>query len=270
MDGWHGEPGTDGGPGFGQVDSLSSHPGRSDSLRRGNVIALVCVAALALAALTVLARDRHPDWPSGCGVEGHADWCAEPSRAMTGLALTRLVRDYCPSLSTSATADVVPRPLELADLGGRDAFAKTSGTRGAGAEDSLLGRGSDFSWVTRWTGGPENGVVELRCPGQSSRVPSLHLDQDQFRSTVAATRGHPGHINFAELAASSVRRVPGGFGVSFGFVTCDTARLDLRHLRPGTRFSCGIEVYYALGKGGYRLSYRVTGQQPYFAPTGSG
>jgi hypothetical protein len=265
-----GGAGPDGSREHVEVDSLSSHPGRGESLRRSNALVVVCVVALAIAASAVVLRSRDPDWPTGCGVDGHADWCAEPSRAMTDTALTRMVRDYCPGLSSSDPDDLVPRPLALADLAGREAYAKTSGSRRSGSEDSLLGRGSSFSWVTRWSGGPDDGVVELRCLGRSDTVPSLHLDAAQYASSVAAARGEQGHLDFTELAESSVRSLPGRFGVSFGFVTCDTTGLDLQPLPVGKRFTCGIEVYTRLGKGGYQLNYRVTAQPPYFVREGLG
>jgi hypothetical protein len=246
-----------------QVDSLSSHPGRRDSLRRGNLLAAVCVVALALAASATAMRNRHPDWPTGCGVEGHADWCAAPSRAMTDAAVTGLVRDYCPGLASQPDG-MVPRPLALVDLAGPDTFARTTGTRESGTEDSLLGRGKRFAWVTRWSGGPEDGVVELRCPGRSRQVPSVHLERDQFRSTVEAARGEAGRIDFARLARSMAGRAPGRFAISYGFVSCDTTGLDLRHLEAGTEFTCRIEVYSRLGQGGDQVSYRVTAVRPYF------
>jgi hypothetical protein len=258
-------------PAHAEVDSLSSHPDQRRSLRRGNALALVCVVALVVAGSAVALRNRHSDWPTGCGVEGHQDWCTKPSRAMTDAALTRMVRDYCPGLSASDPEDVVPRPLDLADLGGRGAYAKTSGTRTSGSEDSLLGRGRTFSWVTRWSGGPEDGVVEVRCPGRSRSVPSLRLDEDQYRSSVAAARGQAGYVDFARLAETSVRRVPGRFGVSFGFLTCDTAGLDLlRALPVGRTFGCRVEVYTRLGKGGDQMTYRVTADPPYFVREAGG
>jgi len=268
VEGWPGDRGNASWSAPDQVDSLSSHPGDEEGRRRRGVVPLVLVVALVLGigAASSL-RGRSPEWPTGCGLEGHADWCAKPSRAMTDGALRRIVRDYCPGLSKVRPRDVVPRPIDLVDLGGRGAYARTSGSKGAGTEDSLLGRGPHFSWVTRWSGGDQDGVVELRCPGQTVTVPSVRLDADQFWSTVAARRGRPRTIDFAQLASSSVRRVPHGFRVSFGFLNCDTTGLDLRHLRTGKRFSCALEVYSGLGKGGYRIGYRTTARPPYVLRT---
>ena len=264
MEQWRGEAAGSGEPRRADADVLSSHSNRRGSLRRSNAVAVVCVVALAVASAAVVLRNRHPDWPTGCGVDGHSDWCEEPSRAMTDAALTRMVRDYCPGLSGSETDDVVARPLALADLGGSDAYARTSGSRASGTEDALLGRGRDFSWVTRWSGGERDGAVQLRCPGRSETVPSVRLDEDQYRSSVAAARGEARYIDFPKLAASSVRNLPGRFGVSYGELTCDTAGLDLlRRLPVGRTFTCVVEVYTRLGQGGYRLTYRVVDEAPY-------
>jgi hypothetical protein len=263
VDGWRGDTRVDRLPG--QAESLSSHPGdRDPRRRRTGLLAAVCVLALALAASAMAARNRHPDWPTGCGVDGHANWCAQPSQAMTGAALTGMVRDYCPGLPRKEPRGLEPRPLALVDLAGGDTLARTTGTRGAGTEDALLGRGSSFSWVTRWYGGTRDGMVELRCPGQTHLVPSVRLEADQYRSTVAAARGEPRRIDFAELAKSTVRRFPGRFSVSYGFVSCDTTGVDLQRLAAGATFSCRVEVYSWLGQGGYRLDYRVVEDRPYF------
>jgi hypothetical protein len=247
----------------GEVESLSSHPADRDPSRRTSLLAAVFVVVLALGASAMAMRSRDPGWPTGCGIDGHANWCAQPSRAMTAAALTGLVHDYCPALS-SVPGHVAPRPLSLGDLASRDTFARTTGNRDSGAEDALLGRGSSFSWVTRRSGGPQGGTVELRCPGQTDRVASMRLTQEQYRSTVAAARGEPGRIDFTALAKSSVRQFPGRFRVSYGFLSCDTSGLDLQRLMPGKTFACHIEVYSWLGRGGYRLDYRVVPHPPYF------
>lgn len=261
MDGWQGETRVDRLPG--QPESLSSHSGDRDPSRRTSLLAAVCVVVLAIAVSAMAMRSRDPDWPTRCGVDGRANWCAKPSRAMTTAALTRLAHDYCPALA-SVPGGVVPRPLSLGDLAGPDVFARTTGNRGSGAEDALLGRGSSFAWVTRTSGGAQDGTVELRCPGQTFLVPSMRLTGDQFSSTLAASRGQLGRIDFAELAKSSVRRFPSRFRTSYGFLSCDTSGLDLRRLTPGTAFTCRVEVYSWLGQGGYRLDYRVVGRPPYF------
>src|SRR3954447_4165791 len=261
VDGWQGDRRVDRLPG--QAETLSSHSGDRHASRRTSLLVAVCVVVLAIAASTMAMRHRDPDWPTRCGVDGHANWCAKPSRVMTTAALTGLAHDYCPALA-SVPGEVVPRPLSLGDLASADAFARTTGTRGSGAEDALLGRGSSFSWVTRRSGGHQNGAVELRCPGQTFLVPSMRLTGEQFRSTVAAARGELGRIDFAELAKRSVRRFPNRFRTSYGFLSCDTAGIDLRRLAPGKAFTCRIEVYSWLGQGGYRLDYRVVGHPPYF------
>jgi hypothetical protein len=259
--GWQGDTRVDRLPG--QAESLSSHPGDGDPSRRTSLLAAVCVVVLAIAASTMVMRNRNPDWPTRCGVDGHANWCAKPSRVVTTAALTRLAHDYCPALA-SVPGGVVPRPLSLGDLAGADVFARTTGSRGSGAEDVLLGRGNSFSWVTRSSGGAHDGAVELRCPGQTFLVPSMRLTDEQYRSTVAAARGQLGRIDFAELAKSSVRRFPSRFRTSYGFLSCDTSGLELRRLSPGKRFTCRVEVYSWLGQGGYRLDYRVLPDPPYF------
>lgn len=261
MDGWQGETRVD--RLSGQAESLSSHPGDRDPSRRTSLLAAVCVVVLAIAISAMAMRQRDPDWPTRCGVEGHPNWCATPSRTMTAAALTGLAHDYCPSLA-SVPGRVVARPLSLGDLAGRQVFARTTGTRGSGAEDALLGQGSRFSWVTRTSGGSQNGTVELRCPGQTFLVPSMRLTGEQFRSTVAAARGQLRRIDFARLAKSSVRRFPSRFRTSFGFLSCDTSGLDLRRLTPGKTFTCRVQVYSWLGQGGYQLDYRVVAHPPYF------
>ena len=262
MDGWQGDARVEtlSGPG----ESLSSHPGEREPARRTSLLAAVCVVVLAIAASTFFMRDRDAAWPTRCGVDGHANWCAKPSRAMTSPALTNLVHDYCPALASSP-GQVVPRPLSLGDLAGRDALAKTTGARGSGAEDALLGSGGSFSWVTRTYGGPDGGMLEVRCPGQTDLVPSMRLTAQQFRSTVAATRAGVERIDFARLAKSTVDRFPNRVRPSYGFVSCDTSGLDLRRLTPGKTFTCHIEVYSWLGQGGYLLGYRVVPRPPYFA-----
>jgi hypothetical protein len=253
----------------GEGDWLDTHPERRSRLRVFNgTPAVVCtVIAVTVAVAAVLVVTRDPDWPTRCGVDGRSEWCGQASRRMTDPSLATVVSDYCPGLAGSETSTVVPQPLSLADLGGEDALARTTGTPGSGTEDSLLGLPSSFSWVTRWVGGDNDGRVELRCPGMTEAVPSLRLAEDQFRSTVAASRTSEGrHIDFAAVAESSVRTAAPDSGVSWGFMTCDTTAVDLADLAEGETFACQVEAYSPEGKGLYRFGYRVTSGSPYFEP----
>ncbi|MGI8900108.1 MAG: hypothetical protein ACR2HA_04115 [Nocardioides sp.] len=254
----------------GEGDWLDTHPERRSRpvltrvLVLGGLAAAVAVGGVALAALVL---DRDPDWPTRCGVDGRSEWCGQASRRMTDPALAAVVGDYCPGLAGSQPTTVVPQPLSLADLGAEDALARTTGSPESGTEDSLLGVPSSFSWVTRWVGGDNDGRVELRCPGMTEAVPSLRLAEDQFRSTVAASRTSEGrHIDFAAVAESSVRTVAPDSGVSWGLMTCDTTAVDLADLAEGETFACQVEAYSPEGKGLYRFGYRVTSGSPYFEP----
>lgn len=246
-----------------QPDWVEGRPDKGPASRARRVVGAAAGVALAVAALAVVLVSRDAAWPSRCGVDGHEDWCGAPSAAMTGSALASVVRGYCPGL-TSASADVEPQPLSLANLGSRDTLAKVTGSSAAGTEDALLGRPSSFSWVTRWVGGPNGGRVELRCPGGTGQVPGLRLAADQFRSTVAAARGRRSRLDFRAVAMTAVRSQSLQRRVSFGFTTCDTSAVDLQHLTPGSTFRCLVEAYYPQGVGAYPVTYRVTRDRPYF------
>jgi len=223
--------------------------------------ALVVVLAVAAAAWNVT---RDTDWPSGCHVGGRPDWCSAPSDAITDPALVAFAHAYCPSLTQSPVDKLAPRPLSELGLADEDTFARTTGTSATGSEDALLGASSASAgaWITRW----QSGLVEVRCPGSSSTTPSLRLQADQFASTVAAdTAGEP-RLDIADVAADLKLTMSGDFtsDVSYGYLGCDTAGIELSAPKVGETFSCAVEVYGLQWQGDYRASYRVTDEHPYF------
>lgn len=223
-----------------------------------------------VAAVAAVAFSANPSWPTKCKVDGHSEWCGEPSWAMSNPALAALAHDYCPKLSMALLQEVVPQPLSRMDLANQDTFAKTSGNAETGTEDALLGERENFAWITRWVGGETDGLVEVRCPGDTQTIPSMALKADQFRSTLAAANGADGqHIDFAEVARQSVDALSDGqptqsTGTSFGFMACNTEGIDLSEPQVGRTFFCMVEVYGEQGKGGYSASYRVTADAPFF------
>ncbi len=244
-------------------DWLGSEPkpqSRSRS-RRQRVVAGLVALVLAVSAAWTLTRPS--DWPTDCRVGGNPQWCAEPSGVITDPEMTGLVQGYCPGLSGVRHEDVNPRPLSELNLADDRTFARTSGSADQGSEDVLLGRPGNLAWVTRW----HDGLVELRCPGSSATTPSLRLEADQFRSTVAAAELTDGmHVDFAAVARQSVASVSANRpnGVSYGFVTCDTGGIDLNAPEVGDTFLCRLEVYGAVGQSGYRASYRIIDDRPFF------
>lgn len=222
-------------------------------------------AVVLLAAVVAWEFSRESDWPSGCPVSGHADWCSDPSEAITDPALVDLARSYCPALSRADEGDVVPQPLSELGLADERTFAKTTGDRESGSEDALLGTPGAVAWVTRW----QDGLVQVRCAGSSATTPSLKLQADQFRSTVAAggTPDRP-RLAFTDVA----RDMAEGYSAdpptdtSYGFLSCDTGAIDLDLPEVGETFSCVVEVYEPEGEGRYRESYRIAADRPYFEP----
>ena len=220
-------------------------------------------AALMVAATAAWDAVRESDWPSGCDVSGHPDWCTEPSDAMRDPALIALARDYCPALASSAQADVVPQPLSVLGLADERTFAMTSGDSRTGAEDAVLGDRSAVTWITR----RQDGLLEVRCSGSSATTPSLRLRADQFDSTVAAADADEGmRLDFADVArelTAGMYAEPPTY-ISYGFLGCDTSGIDLGAPEAGETFSCAVEVFRLQGQGTYRASYRITDRPPYF------
>ncbi len=246
-------------------DWLGSEPKPQNRRRRRQQRVIAGLVALVLAVSVAWTLTRRSDWPTGCRVGGNPQWCAEPSGVITDPGMTGLVQDYCPGLSGVRQEHVVPQPLSQLGLADAQTFARTSGTAEQGSEDVLLGLPGNFAWVTRW----HDGLVELRCPGSASTTPSLRLQADQFRSTVAAADlTEEGRVDFAEVARQSVATVSANrpSGVSYGFVTCDTGGIDLRAPEVGATFLCALEVYGSVGQSGYRASYRIIDDRPFFQP----
>ena len=208
---------------------------------------------------------QEPDWPSGCPVSGHSDWCTDPSEAITDPAMVALARSYCPALSRADEDDVVPQPLSELGLADERTYAKTTGDRESGSEDALLGTPGAVAWVTR----SQDGLVQVRCAGSSGTTPSLDLPADQFRSTVAAGDAAEGpRVAFTDVArdmAESLSADPPS-DISYGFLTCDTDAVDLEQPQVGETFSCVLEVFGLQGEGRYRESYRIAAERPYFEP----
>jgi len=255
-------------PSFSWVDNHPTSPTRSRRRR-------LAVIGLAVAVLTVIGLagvrswQERSTWPTDCRVAANPSWCAEPSDAMTDPAMVTLVRDYCPWLADTAAEQVVPQPLEALGLAGPGTYATTSGDETNGTEDALLGRPGAVAWLTRWVGGQADGRVELRCPGQTATVPGLRLEQDQFRSSVAAAVSADGrNIDFAEVARQSVSKASSSrpTGVSYGFIGCDTDGIDLAGPAVGETFECVMQIYAPEGQGAYPLEYRVIDDHPWFAP----
>lgn len=231
-------------------------------------LVLVLIVGL-VATIGAVALRANPSWPTECQLGGHRDWCAEPSLAMSNPALATLAHGYCPKLSTTSLRDVVAQPLSQMDLANQETFAKIAGSASRGTEDVLLGEPGNFAWVTRTYGGESDGLVEIRCPGDTRNVPGLALKADQFRSTLAASNAADGiHIDFAEVARQSVATMSTGQPTdpSFGFLTCDTDGIDLSQPQAGRQFSCMVEIYGLQGKGGHQAQYRVTDDAPFFEP----
>jgi hypothetical protein len=263
VEGRHGEPEDQ--PAAHQYAWLGSEPGPQSRSRTRRPWLVAGLVALVLAASAAWTLTRRSDWPTGCRVGGHPEWCAEPSGAMTDPAMTGLVRDYCPGLAGIPHEDVVPQPLSELDLADDQTFARISGSTDQGSEDALLGRPGNLAWVTRW----RDGLVEVRCPGSSATTPSLRLEAGQFRSTVAAADLTDGRqVDFAEVASQSVAEVSADrpSDVSYGFFSCDTGGIDLDAPVVGDTFSCALEVFRVQGQGGYRTSYRIIHDRPYFEP----
>jgi hypothetical protein len=252
-------------------DWLDSHSGRTlpSPLGRAVVLALVA-AAIVVAAVWVTMRaadDRRAEaeWPGGCGVDGNKHWCARPSGAMTAGSLTSVVRAWCPRLADTAPADLVPQPLALAELGGGASLASTDGNRSRGREDALLGRRTEFSWVTRWVGGPSDGQVEIRCPGSTHVVSGLRLSAGQLRSTVAARTGaRSPYVDFVKVAHAALAEANPRHDLSFGSLACDTSPVDLVDPQPRRRFTCQWDGYGPPGKTVLTAEFEITATSPYF------
>lgn len=240
-------------------------PGRRAPGRRRWLVAVLAPVLLVAAALAWQVS-REPDWPSGCPVSGHADWCSSPSEAITDPGLVALARSYCPALSRADEAEVIPQPLSELGLADERTYAKTTGDHGSGSEDALLGTPDAVAWITRW----QDGHVQVRCAGSSGSTPSLDLRADQVRSTVAAgdTAAEGPRVAFTDVARDMVE----GFSAdppsdtSYGFLTCDTGAIDLELPEVGETFTCVVEVFGLQGEGRYRESYRIADDRPYFEP----
>lgn len=253
-------------------DELSSH---TDAEPRGwwrrtlTVAGVLVVALVAVLGGVNAVKEVVPDrsWPTGCGIDGHANWCARPSAVMTGQDLAVLAQASCPAMSGVEPRDVVPQLLTPIGPPDRRTRALTSGTVTNGSEQALLGRPGRVTWVTRQVGGPDDGRVRVSCPGAARTAPGLRLDAEQVRAVVASRTGEGRGIDLTRVARemAGTARGPDRRGVSFGFVTCDTRSLDPTRRQVGERFSCAVEVYGALGQGAYRATYRVTDRSPYFA-----
>ena len=80
----------------GAQDQLDSHPETGRRGRSGprRVIALVVVAFVVVTVGVNLVRELVPGrtWPTACGIDGHPDWCARPSSAMTDRGLAALAQ----------------------------------------------------------------------------------------------------------------------------------------------------------------------------------
>jgi hypothetical protein len=220
----------------------------------------LAVAAVAAAGLTGL-FSGDPHWPTGCGVDGHPDWCTDASQAMTDPAMAELVGSYCPGLAGTDPADLAPQPLSRISIAGHSSLARTSGQPDRGTEDALIGvRGGAGAWVTRAVGGPEDGRIQVRCQGSREGVPGLVLEAPQVESTLAAIRGEDRVIDFGQVA----RRTAASLSIqrpsdaSFGYFTCDTSKIDLRRPRSASTFTCLTEIYAAEGKGSHVSTYTVS------------
>jgi hypothetical protein len=238
----------------------SRPPSRQAGRRLWIVAGLAAVLILGATAAWDFVRES--DWPSGCDVSGHPDWCAEPSDAITDPALVALAHDYCPALSSSARADLVPQPLSVLGLADERTFARTSGDSRTGAEDAVLGGTGAVAWVTRW----QDGLLEVRCSGSSATTPSLRLQADQFASTATADMDAGMRLDFADVArdlTTSMYAEPPTY-ISYGFLSCDTGGIDPGAPAIGSTFTCAVEVFRLQGQGTYRASYRVIDQPPYF------
>lgn len=255
----------------GAADLLDSHP---DTERRGRSLPrrLIVLVVLGFVAVTIgvnLVRELVPDsaWPTSCGIDGHRDWCAQPSSDMTDPGLAALAQAQCPALSTLSPTDVVPQPLTSIGPPNRRTHALTSGTAENGSEEALLGRRGQVSRVTRQVGGPDDGRVRVSCPGAAKSAPGVQLDAGQARAVVTATTADRRRIDFAKVAkeTAGITRGRNRTDVSFGFLTCKTGALDLTRPQVGGTFSCAVEVYSSYGLGAYRVTYRVTDDAPYFA-----
>ena len=240
-----------------------SGPAGSGSTRLFRTAVLLGTAAALVVAAAVVVLTRHPEWPTRCGVDGHQDGCARPLRAMTQPDVLAVARHHCPGIDS-----LEPQPLARADLAGGDTLARVTGTRRNGREDALLGAPATFAWVTRWVGGATDGRVEVRCAGASRRVASLRLDADQLASTIAAVDAEPS-VDFSAVAESAARSVSVRGRPSLGFLDCDTGGVDLRRPNAGELFVCSLQVFSQQGQGGYRLTYRVTDDRPWFEPVPS-
>lgn len=256
-------------------DPSDPSSGHSDEDARSRVreraALLGAVVLVAAGALLGSADDR--DWPQGCGVDGRAEWCAEPSTAMTEPAVLSLVRGYCPRLANIPLQDVAPQPLSQLGLASEQALAMTSGSDRDGTEDALLGRSGEFARVTRWIGGESDGRLEVRCFSDPRVSASIRLEADQFRSTVAAAGAADApYIDFTEVARQSLPAASGiGFGrMSFRSVTCDTTDIDLDDPATGSTFFCVTKVHGRQGTGGYRAIYQVVPESPYFESVPAG
>ena len=248
-------------------DRVPARPGRSraSSVRRGAVVLLVAsVVAVGAVVLSRTAPGRGSEaaWPGGCGLQGHPQWCARPSAAMTAGSLESVVRAWCPGL---AHGPLRPQRVALADLGGGEALASTGGDRVRGTEHALLGRRQVFAWVTRTVGGSTDGQVEIRCPGSTHEVPGLRLTGSQYRSTVLArSHGRTRRLDFVEVARTAVLGANPRKDLSFGSVACDTSAVGLSSLRPGRPFTCRWEGYGPPGKTVLGAQFRVTSREPWF------
>ncbi len=272
---WHGEYDEQSVETHGAMhDSLSSHPrpgGRSWRHAPTVIVAFLTVVLVAT-VLVASSTTRESDWPTQCGVDGHPNWCARPSAAIADVSIVTLVHTYCPSLSDTLVGEVVPQPLSQLDLADENTLARTSGSAGNGSEEVLLGGPGSFSWVTRWVGGEQDGLWEVRCPGDARTTPSLRLEADHLKSTVAASQSAEGrHVDFGDVAKQLVAFMPKGRApdVSFGFLECDTGSVELTRPKVGDTFSCAVEVYSQLGKGVRRAGYQVISRTPYFEPDDS-
>lgn len=220
--------------------------------------------ALAVAALTAAGLNgffsNDPNWPTGCGADGHPGWCTHASQAMTGPAMTELVRSYCPGLAGADPGEVIPQPLSRMSIAGRSSLARTSGQSDRGTEDALIGVRGAGAWVTRTVGGSEDGRIQVRCQGHRERIPDLVLQASQVESTLAAIRGDDRVIDFGQVARRTATSLwlQRPSDASFGYFTCDTSKIDLRRPQAASTFTCLTEIYAAQGKGGHVSTYTVS------------
>lgn len=250
---------------------LESHPDgqRPPRRHRRTLLALLVLLALLAGGAVALLRQADPgpapdSETATCRAERGAIWCTEPSEALTDPALVRLVHGYCPRLRVLKLHQVRPQPLHLLALApGPDDLVRRTGGRAGLVESALLGQPGRLAWVVSQGDPSSPARLRITCPRGSGRVPALHLDGDQLSSALAAAAGDRAlDLRQAARSAAVNAHVDPARQMSLGSFRCRTGQGALA-LRPGARFTCELQVFSALGQGGYRETFRVARHPPH-------